>query len=59
MSSFVQTRVANGTGIITLDRPRALNSLSLQMVRELDAVLRACTNVRNPGPIKRAMGREG
>lgn len=41
MSQFVQTRVAHGTGIITLDRPKALNSLSLQMVRELDAILRA------------------
>ena len=41
MSQFVHTRVARGTGVITLDRPKALNSLSLQMVRDLDAVLRA------------------
>ena len=33
MNEFVHTRVARGTGIITLDRPRALNSLSLDMVR--------------------------
>ncbi|HEY0064863.1 MAG TPA: enoyl-CoA hydratase/isomerase family protein [Telluria sp.] len=41
MSEFVQTRVANRTGIITLDRPKALNSLSLDMVRALSAVLQA------------------
>jgi enoyl-CoA hydratase/carnithine racemase len=41
MSQFVQTRVANRTGIITLDRPKALNSLSLAMVRDLAAVLQA------------------
>jgi enoyl-CoA hydratase/carnithine racemase len=41
MSEYVQTRVANGTGIITLDRPKALNSLSLDMVRDLTAILLA------------------
>jgi enoyl-CoA hydratase/carnithine racemase len=41
MSEFVQTRVANRTGLITLDRPRALNSLSLAMVRDLAEVLQA------------------
>ncbi|ALK95505.1 3-hydroxyisobutyryl-CoA hydrolase [Massilia sp. WF1] len=41
MSEYVQTRVANGTGIITLDRPKALNSLSLDMVRALTAALLA------------------
>jgi enoyl-CoA hydratase/carnithine racemase len=41
MSEYVQTRVANGTGIITLDRPKALNSLSLDMVRALTATLLA------------------
>jgi enoyl-CoA hydratase/carnithine racemase len=41
MSEYVQTRVADGTGIITLDRPKALNSLSLEMVRALTASLLA------------------
>lgn len=41
MSAYVQTRIANRTGVITLDRPRALNSLSLDMVRRLTEVLLA------------------
>ena len=41
MSEFVQTRIANRTGVITLDRPKALNSLSLAMVRDLTEVLSA------------------
>jgi enoyl-CoA hydratase/carnithine racemase len=44
MSEYVQTRIANRTGIITLDRPKALNSLSLEMVRGLTALLRAWRN---------------
>lgn len=41
MSDYVQTRTANRSGIITLDRPKALNSLSLAMVRDLTAALLA------------------
>ena len=41
MTDYVTSRVANRTGIITLDRPRALNSLSLDMVRTLTATLLA------------------
>ena len=40
MTDTVLTRVANRTGVITLDRPKALNSLSLDMVRVLTAILR-------------------
>jgi enoyl-CoA hydratase/carnithine racemase len=37
----VQTRIAKRTGVIILDRPRALNSLSLDMVRALMQTLLA------------------
>jgi len=39
MTDHVLTRVANRTGVVTLDRPKALNSLSLDMVRALSAIL--------------------
>jgi enoyl-CoA hydratase/carnithine racemase len=39
MTNFVQTRVHNHIGFITLDRPKALNSLSLEMIRSIAEVL--------------------
>jgi enoyl-CoA hydratase/carnithine racemase len=41
MTDFVKTTIANRTGVITLDRPRTLNSLSLEMIRALTDVLLA------------------
>ncbi len=40
MSEFVQTHISGRNGIITLNRPAALNSLSLDMVRAMTAALR-------------------
>ena len=37
----VHTSVAGGIGLITLNRPKALNALSLPMVQALLATLRA------------------
>ncbi|MDP9108997.1 MAG: enoyl-CoA hydratase/isomerase family protein, partial [Pseudomonadota bacterium] len=39
MSQFIQHQIADHIGTITLDRPQALNSLSLDMVRALTALL--------------------
>lgn len=41
MTEFVQTSIHNKIGFITLDRPKALNSLSLDMVRAITAALLA------------------
>ncbi|MES3024560.1 MAG: enoyl-CoA hydratase/isomerase family protein [Pseudomonadota bacterium] len=41
MSAFVLSSTAHRTGFIILDRPKALNSLSLEMVRALTEKLRA------------------
>jgi enoyl-CoA hydratase/carnithine racemase len=41
MTDFVKTSIANRSGVITLDRPRTLNSLSLEMIRALTDVLLA------------------
>lgn len=41
MTEFVRTAITNHIGIITLDRPKALNSLSLDMVRAVTTALLA------------------
>ncbi len=40
LNSLIRTDVIGGLGVITLNRPQALNALTLEMVRELTTVLR-------------------
>ncbi len=40
MTDFIQTETRGTTGVITLDRPAALNSLTLEMVRAMTAAFR-------------------
>ncbi len=40
-SSDIQTEISAGVGLITLARPRALNALTLAMIRDLTAVMLA------------------
>ncbi|MGE5622543.1 MAG: enoyl-CoA hydratase/isomerase family protein, partial [Bacillota bacterium] len=47
MSEHIQISITNHIGFLTLDRPKALNSLSLQMVRTLTEALLAWRNDDN------------
>lgn len=58
--SPVLTQLAGGLGVITLQRPKALNALSLEMVRELTTVLRGwATDPTVHGVLLRGAAREG
>ena len=39
MTDYIRSEIVHHTGVLTLDRPKALNSLSLQMIRELTRTL--------------------
>lgn len=58
--SEIASQVRAGIGLITLDRPKALNALSLPMVRELAAILSAWRDDSAVQAVAvRGMGREG
>lgn len=58
MDSLVLTEVIGGLGVITLNRPKALNALSLEMVRELYTVLSGwATDEAVLGVLMRGSGR--
>ena len=44
MTDLIKTEVRETTGVITLDRPKALNSLSPEMARAIDATLKQWRN---------------
>ena len=58
MSEYVHSSVSNGTGTIILDRPKALNSLSLAMVRALTQQLLAWRDDRNVAAVVIRSSRE-
>jgi enoyl-CoA hydratase len=58
--SLVRAEVRGSAGLITLDRPKALNALSLEMIRELTAALLAWRDdPRIQRVALRGMGKEG
>jgi enoyl-CoA hydratase len=58
--SHVVAEVKGSAGLITLDRPRALNALSLDMIRALTAALLAWRDDRRVERVAiRGMGKEG
>jgi enoyl-CoA hydratase/carnithine racemase len=58
--SNVATEIRGSAGLVTLDRPKALNALSLDMIRELTAVLLAWRDdPRIERVALRGMGKEG
>ena len=58
--SEVLTEIRGTAGLITLDRPRAMNALSLNMIRELTATLLAWAgDMRVQRVAVRGMGKEG
>src|SRR6516165_7835015 len=58
--SEVVTEIRGKAGLITLDRPRAMNALSLDMIRGITATLLAWAgDVRVQRVAVRGMGREG